>query len=269
MKNYIADSHLHSRFSADSGEDPVRIIETAINLGMDRLCFTEHQDFDYGYDELDFTLDYDGYFKELSFLREKYSDRIDIRIGAETGLEPHLGKRLRDFAVKCPYDFIIGSTHLVNGIDPYYPGYFEGITEKEAFLKYFNYALESFKTCTDFDVYGHLDYIVRYAPSKDGNYSYEEFREIIDEILKTLIKNGKGIELNTGGLVRGMKNPNPCPEIIKRYRELGGEIITVGSDAHKAEHIGYSFEYAGEILLKSGFKYYTAFKNRKPEFIKL
>ncbi|MCD8391424.1 MAG: histidinol-phosphatase HisJ family protein [Firmicutes bacterium] len=265
----IADYHLHSRFSADSSEEPRRIIERAAALGMRSLCFTDHQDFDYAYDELDFTLDYDAYFKTLSALREEYSGKIDVRIGVETGLEPHLSARLGEFVKKRPYDFVIGSTHLINGVDPYYPEYFAGVTDREAFLRYFDYALESFKTCADFDVYGHLDYIVRYAPEKDKNYSYAAFSDVIDEILKTLIESGKGIELNTGGLTRGMANPNPCPEVVARYRELGGEIITVGSDAHKSEDIGAEFDLARDILLRSGFEYYTVFKDRKPEFIKL
>lgn len=269
MAKYISDQHLHSHFSGDSTEDTRRIIETAISLGMDGICFTEHQDFDYGYEGLDFTLDYDAYFAELTRLKGEYAGRFDVRIGAETGLEPHLSGRLKEFVQKKPYDFIIGSTHLVHGVDPYYPEYFDGITDREGFLRYFEYALESVKVCTDFDVYGHLDYIVRYAPQKDKNYSYAAFYEPIDAILKTLIANGRGIELNMGGLVRGMKAPNPSAEIIKRYREMGGEIVTVGSDAHKACDIGCFFENAREILTNAGFEYYTVFRNRRPEFVRL
>ena len=136
-------------------------------------------------------------------------------------------------------------------------------------MKYFEYILKTLDYCTDFDVYGHLDYIVRYAPKKDKNYSYKAFKEVIDEILIKLVKMGKGIELNTGGMYKGMASTNPHPDIIKRYKELGGEIITVGSDAHRAEFIGYSFNDAKEILKESGFKYYTVFEKRKPEFIKL
>ena len=96
-----------------------------------------------------------------------------------------------------------------------------------------------------------------------------EFSEKIDEILKLLISKGKGIEVNTSGLRYGVGSPHPSFEIIQRYHSLGGEIITIGSDAHKPEHIGYKFDTAYELLDKAGFKYVTIFKNRKPDFIKL
>ena len=95
------------------------------------------------------------------------------------------------------------------------------------------------------------------------------FSEIIDEILKKIISRNKGIELNTGGTYKGMINTNPHPDIVRRYRELGGEVITVGSDAHTADKIGYGFDAAREILIDAGFSYYAVFKDRKPQFIKL
>ena len=121
----------------------------------------------------------------------------------------------------------------------------------------------------DVDVYGHIDYVVRYGPNKDKYYSYEDYSDVIDTALSMCIEHGVGIELNTGGLAYGLKHPNPREDVIKRYRELGGEIITVGADAHKPERIAYEFSKAGEILKQCGFKYYTVFKDRKPEFIKL
>lgn len=261
----LCDFHTHSYFSGDSEEIPKNMIKRAVSLGMRNICFTDHQDFDYNYDELDFTLNDDKYFREISALKGD----IEISVGVETGLEPHLSKRLSEFVSRHPYDFVIGSTHLIRGVDPWYPEYFKEHTDTEGFLLYFEYILETLEFCSDFDVYGHLDYIVRYAPQKDKNYSYDAFCEIIDKILEKLIEMGKGIELNTGGLYKGMKNPNPAPEIIKRYREMGGEIITVGSDAHTADRIGYGFSIAEEMLRSAGFSHYNIFKNRKPVYINL
>ena len=265
----IADFHTHSLFSGDSSENPVKMIETAINLGMEHFCFTDHQDFDYNYDEPDFMLDHDKYFAEISELKERYKDKITISVGVETGLEPHLSDKLREFVKKHPYDFIIGSTHLVNGVDPWYPEYFEENGEQKGFLMYFEYILKSLETCSDFDVYGHLDYIARYAPNRDKNFSYAKFADVIDEILKRLVSTGKGIELNTGGLHKEMSHTNPHPDIVRRYRELGGEVITVGSDGHTADKLGYGFDVAREILINAGFSYYAVFCGRKPQFIKL
>ncbi len=265
----ICDFHIHSYFSADSEEKPENIINAAIDKGMSAICFTDHQDFDYNYPDFDFTLDYAGYFEELRVLKAKYSGKIDIHIGVEAGIEPHLADRVTDFINKKPYDFVIASTHLVNGVDPWYPEYFDRYGDDEGIRKYFEYILEGLKYFSDFDVYGHLDYVVRYAKNGANGYIYAKYKDITDEILKLIISAGKGIELNTGGMYKGMSTPNPCPEIIKRYRELGGEIITVGADAHKAEYIGYKFDYAKQILSDAGFGYYTVFKNRSPEFIKL
>ena len=91
-------------------------------------------------------------------------------------------------------------------------------------------------------------------------------KDILDKILETLIDKEKGIEINTGGLAKGLKEANPCMGILKRYRELGGEIITVGSDAHDTLRIADRFDRAAEMLLECGFKYYTVFEKRMPEF---
>ncbi len=265
----LSDYHVHTRFSGDSGEDPENTVKRAVSMGFSRICFTEHQDFDYIWGDLNFDLDYKAYFEFMQNLKEKYRGVIDIQTGLEAGVEPYLKNRLYDFTAAAPYDFIIASTHIVNRQDPYFPEYFQGKTDKQAFEEYFNATLENLDAFDDFDVYGHLDYVVRYSKNKDRFYSYGLFSEITDQILKKLLAMNKGIEINSGAYRSGMKNPNPMPEIVKRYRELGGEIITVGSDAHKAEDLGRGFDKIAEILKQSGFKYYTVFKDRKPEFIKI
>ena len=120
-----------------------------------------------------------------------------------------------------------------------------------------------------FDVAGHLDFVVRYGPNKNVCYSYEKYRDVFDEILKVLVEKGKGIECNTAGFKAGLGHPHPTEAILKRYRELGGEILTLGSDAHVPEYVAYHFDQVGELLKGCGFRYYTVFKNRKPEFLPL
>ena len=159
--------------------------------------------------------------------------------------------------------------HVCHGKDPYYPEFFRGRSEEEAYREYFESILENIKKFSIFDVYGHLDYVVRYGPDMDKNYSYEKYRDIFDEILKLLIEKGKGIELNTGGIKKGMKDFHPCTDVLKRYRELGGEIITVGSDSHDTLHIAGSFDRACQVLQECGFRYYTVFEKRTPEYIRL
>ena len=125
------------------------------------------------------------------------------------------------------------------------------------------------KNNPDFDVLGHIDYVIRYGKEKERAYSYHKYADVIDEILKTLIHNGKGLELNTAGWKYGLSFAHPHPDILKRYRELGGEILTVGSDGHKPEHIAYDFHRINDLLKECGFKYYTEFRQRKPYFCAL
>ena len=136
-------------------------------------------------------------------------------------------------------------------------------------LEDFEETLKNAKSNVDFDVYGHLDYVVRYGPNKNKYYSYEKFADIIDEILRTLISRGKGIELNTAGFKYGLGHAHPTMDTLKRYKELGGEIITIGSDGHAPEQIAWEFEKAPAILKEAGFDYFTIYQARQPKFIKL
>lgn len=260
-----ADFHVHSAFSSDSEELTEVQVNAAIDMGLNMLCITEHMDMDYPTGE--FLLDTAAYKKELFRLKEKYADRIEILYGVELGLMDYLAPRLYEYTKDENFDFIIGSSHLVDKIDPYYPGYFDKLGDKEGIRRYLQSILDNISAFDDFDVYGHLDYVVRYSNEK--TYRPSDYSDLTEEILKKLIAMGKGIELNTAGLKYGLGWAHPHPELLRRYRELGGEIITVGSDGHKAEHIAYDFKAAAEILKAAGFEYYTVFKARKPQFIKL
>lgn len=248
-----------------------KMIEKSISLGLSGICMTEHFDPDYPPtpDNLAFSLDLTSYREFFLRLKEKYSGRISLHFGIELGLQPHLSQKFSKLLTQYPFDFVIGSSHVVHGQDPYYPGYFRGRPEQEGYREYFLSILENINSFSEMDVYGHLDYVVRYGPNKNRDYSYLSYKDIIDEILKKLIHKEIGIELNTGGYHYGLGEPNPCTDILKRYKELGGEIVTVGADAHTPEKIGYEFGKAACLLKNCGYSYYTVFYNRKPKFIKL
>ncbi len=260
-----ADLHVHSSFSSDSEEKLENSVKAAIGAGLDILCVTEHMDMDYPTGE--FMLDTSAYKAELYWLKEQYSDRIELLYGVELGLMDYLAPRLYDYTASEDFDFIIGSSHLVDSVDPYEPEYFGRFGDRNGILRYFESILANISAFDDFDVYGHLDYVVRYSSAKC--YAPADHRDLIDEILKKLISMGKGIELNTAGLKYGLGWAHPHPEVLRRYRELGGELITVGSDGHKGEHIAYDFDKAADILGAAGFEYYTVFRRRKAEFIKI
>lgn len=268
-----ADYHLHSSFSGDSDTPIEEMVLQGIRLGLAQMCFTEHQDFDYpvsketpaGY----FDLNPDSYLYDFLKMKEKYADKVKLCFGVELGLQPYLAKKNAAFAKAHDYDFIIGSSHLCNGKDPYYPAFYEGRSQYEAYREYFTSILENLKVFSNFDVYGHLDYVVRYGPDKDNGYCYEQYHDIFDAILQKLIENGKGIEINTAGLSKGLKDVNPCTAIIRRYKQLGGEIITIGSDAHTPEQIAAHFEKASAVLTECGFRYYCTFEKRSASFHKI
>lgn len=271
VKGVFWDCHMHSFFSGDSETPTEEMIQEAIRKGLRGVCFTEHLDPDYPEipEEVDFSLDVPAYRAELVRLQEKYRDKLDIRFGIELGLQPHLAKQFQELVAEVPFDFVIGSSHVVHQADPYYPEFFHGREEATAYREYFESILENLKAFNQMDVYGHLDYIVRYGPNQNREYSYEKYRDVLDEILKQLTDRQIGLELNTGGYHYGLGQPNPSIEVLKRYRELGGEIITVGADAHVPAKIGYAFDAAYAVLKECGFRYYSVFKNRKAEFLSL
>lgn len=265
----LSDFHLHTAFSADSTA-PVRgQIDRAIELGMRELCITDHHDYDSDKPDNEFLLDFSKYLPYMNAFRSEYSSRIRIDIGVELGLQIHEKQELDRIVNTCDLDFVIGSSHFIDRKDPYFPDFFFGRPEEESYARYFEVTLDRVRTMDCFDVFGHLDYVVRYGPTMNKHYSYAAYRDFIDPILKTLIEKGKGLECNTGGLKYGLGHPNPSEEILKRYRELGGEILTVGSDAHAPQHVGYGFHLLPSLLKSCGFRYYTVFRNRKPVFLPL
>ena len=268
----LTDFHTHTSFSGDCNTPMEDMIKKAISLGMSHLCFTEHFDPDYPVREgesLDFNLNIPQYRETFLFYKEKYEKQITLLWGVELGLQTHIFPMLRDCVRNHPFDFVIASSHLCNGGDPYYPDFFKGRSEEAVYEEYFTGILDNVKAFQDYNIYGHLDYIVRYGPNKDALYSYEKYRDIYDAILKTMIQSGKGIELNTGGVKYGLKDLHPTHDVLRRYKELGGEIITIGSDAHTPDHLLNHFSRAKEVLKNCGFNYYTIFQERKPQFIRL
>lgn len=260
-----ADFHTHTSFSGDSDEPMREMARSAIARGLKTLCITEHCDFDYP--EEGYVPDFSAYRGEFSEVRGEFSRELELLFGVELGLMDYLAPRLRELTEKWDFDFIIGSSHLVDGADPYYPEYFERLGTKNGILRYFESILANVKAFDDFDVYGHLDYVARYSSEK--RYNPPDYRELLDEILRLLVDKGKGIEINTAGLRSGLSHCNPHPFILARFGELGGEIVTVGSDAHKAGDIARDFDAAEQALLDAGFSHYAVFRKRKPQFVEI
>lgn len=266
----LYDYHLHSSFSGDSDAPPEEMAKRAAALGLKGLCFTEHEDIDAPGD-IDFSVDFNGYFSRMRSLQAQFEGKLRIGIGMEFGIMAHLPGALKSLLEKWPFDFVIASLHFVDGKDPYYPEFFKGRSERECYEQFFRAQYETLKSFppASFDTLGHMDYVVRYGPSRNQNYSYEAYADSIDPILRYLIENGKCLEVNTGGLKYGLGEPNPCTGVLRRYRKLGGELITIGSDAHEPRHLCYGFDHAAALLKSLGFRYYAVFSRRTPVLLPL
>lgn len=264
-----ADFHMHTHHSEDSDAPMKDMIESALQKGLTEICFTEHMDLDFPCTESStgkWELNTDSYLYELLAMRELYKDKINIRFGVEMGLQLSCLRENLIYARSYDFDFIIGSMHLLNGKDPYYRDHFSELTDEALYREYFKATLANIKKCSNFDVLGHLDYVVRYGYEKDNHYSYDAYKDVLDPILEYLVENEKGLEVNSAGLRKGLKYPNPCIDVLKKYRDLGGEIITIGSDAHNPEDIAADFDKVSSLLTEVGFRYYATFQNRLPEY---
>ncbi len=177
-------------------------------------------------------------------------------------MQPHVARDNVRFIKEHEYDFVIASVHICGGKDPYYPEYFEDKEEEEALREYLEETFRNIKVFGNFDCLGHLDYIIRYCKKMDRQYEYAKYQDIMDKILSYLIDREKALELNTAGIRKGMTEMNPRREVLKRYRGLGGELVTVGSDAHRAQDVASAFDKAQEFLEECGFDYYTVYNGR-------
>lgn len=280
------DFHSHCRYSGDSEAEPEAIILRAMELGLKGMCFTDHMDLEFPCIEeagTDFLFDMDAYYSELSKLKERYGERFEVLIGMEAGIrnEDDLVERLNpaynELAKRYQLDFVIGSTHCLEYTDPYCPKpYWEGKSEQKGIETYFRAVLENIVNYDCFDSVGHMDYLVRYIPKEKQEsmqngivYSPWDYADVIDEILRTIISRGIALECNTAGLKYGLGFAHPHDYILKRYRDMGGELLTIGSDGHIPDHIAFGFEETCNHLKELGFSYYTVYRNRKPEFVRL
>ena len=162
-----SDNHVHTSFSTDSDTPMEAMVQRGIELGLDSVCFTDHIDYDFPDtgNGVEFLFEMEPYFEMLSFLQGKYP-QFEIRRGVELGLKPDLAQRCNALIQTHPFDFVIGSTHLVDDTDPYYPSFWEQFSEKDGIRRYYEITMENIRTDTKFDVYGHIDYIIRYTPTQ-------------------------------------------------------------------------------------------------------
>lgn len=256
------DYHVHSNFSADCDTPMEKSIEQAIAIGLKEICFTEHIDYEYPDLTIDFDLDLPGYAAKLKQLQDKYQDKISIKKGVEIGVQPYLLDRYQRLMNGESFDFVICSMHTADKKDLHSGDFFKGKSTVEAYQTYYQELLDCVKNYRAYTILGHLDLVKRYQAEPTDH----DFSEIISAIFKEIIPAGKGIELNTSGVRYGLKSGMPSVDILKLYKELGGEIITLGSDSHSEQTIAYQFNESLQLLDQIGYRYICTFDKQLPTF---
>ena len=259
------DFHMHSTVSFDGHSAPEEMVRAAEIAGLKEICFTDHIDEDPRGIITDQIYDVRDYNAAYDHLR---SDKVKIRRGIEFGLLNDNRESFKAYLSQRNYDFVLGSIHYADNEDVYYGPYWENRNLFQGERQYLEDTLMCVQLHDDFDVLAHLTYI-----SKAQNNPYhtpvklEEHREVVAEIMKVLVAKGKGMEINTSGVDR-CGDFLPAEEYLRLYKDLGGKIVTVGSDAHTANRVGqYSFRACE--MLKDIFSYVCTFEDRKPIFHKL
>lgn len=261
----LADYHVHTGFSDDSTYPLRQVALDAVRLNLDEVCFTEHVD--YGvkpeWNQPDGARFEDGhpvtncpyvpYLTELDRVREELGDRITLRAGLELGVQSSTVKQnhalVRTLGERL--DFVICSIHQVDNREFWNGDYQRGRTQEEINRAYYEELLAVVECFRDYTVLGHLDLIRRYDPF--GDYPFGRVRDLVAAILRRVIDDGKGIEVNTSGIRYGLDGFQPSRQVLELYRDLGGTVVSVGSDSHRPEHLGSHLRLAYRELEELGF----------------
>ena len=276
----LFDTHNHSQFSFDGGATTVeKSVRSAVEKGLGGICFTDHCDFYVPEMKAQFeqivneVFDVKAQQEEVGRVSEMVAEgafgkaaarKFKVLKGIEVGLDEHSRDLNRNLLNAHSFDQVTASVHYLEDTDPYFGPYYKGKNWKEAYGRYLETLLREMKRLEDFDVMGHFDYIVRYAPYPKESILYRDFPGLIDEILKYLIENGKGLEINTKSYRQyGLRTPQLDRDILIRYLELGGEIICLGSDSHDPQQVGTKFDYFAQYVKMFGFRWLAHYEGRR------
>lgn len=268
----LYDNHNHSQFSYDGGRTSVeKTVNSAIGKGLAGVCFTDHCDFfvpkmKARYEEyVSEVFDVEARNAEIDKVNARCPQDFHVFKGIEIGVQKSERDKIAAHLEKYSFDEIIASVHYLDDTDPFWGGYYEGKTWRHAYGHYLETLYEELVWLGDrFDIMGHYDYVTRYAPYPECCISYKDFPDILDTMLRYLAENGKALEINTK-TYQDFKGRTPVLDknILMRYRELGGEILSLGSDSHDADRVGFNFERTAALVRSCGFRYLAHFDKRK------
>ena len=278
----LADYHVHTEFSDDSSYPLEEVCRHAIELGLDEICITDHVDYGVKPDAEEYragsgtarfedgipvlNVDYERYFPAIDRARKQFAGRLAVKTGMEFGVQTHTEPQFNALFERYVgrWDFIILSIHQVGDKEFWNGAFQEGRTQDEYNMAYYREMLDVVQSFSSYSVLGHLDLIKRYDPA--GIWPFEKSRDIVAAILERVIADGKGIELNTSSFRYGLPDLQPCTEILRLYRDLGGRILTIGSDSHRPEHLGAHISEVRDRLRALGYTEFCTFDKMEPVF---
>lgn len=265
------DLHMHTLSSFDGNYSAQEMCASAIEKGLATIAITDHYDVDF-YEAHNLATRGETSYAGILAAREEFGDKIRLLRGIEIGQGTYDLPLTEKTLSRHEYDFVIGSIHNLRNMPDFGDLKYAEMTDNEIYSlleKYFAEKLLLAKW-NGFDTLAHLTYPMRYiVQSGRNNIDLSRFDDVTDEIFKTLIANGKALEINTSGLRQPIGKTMPTENYVRRFKELGGELLTIGSDAHFTEHVGANIDNGFEIAEKCGFAYVTYFENRKPVQVKI
>lgn len=269
VRQLYTDSHNHTlHFSGDAHMTSSELLAGAKAKGLSAVVITEHYDFDYPH-KLDTQLlfDVDAYFESFWKWAADVPDGLNLFSGIELGYQIHLCDMYDKLVQSHPFDSVIMSNHLYKGQDPYFFRQCYSSPKTQVYSGYIDELTKMVLSSNEFDIVGHYDYIMRYAPYDDQTMKYKDSPDSFDRFLKAIISRGKSLEINTRSInnLIAKNSPDfmPDQEILERYLSLGGKRITLGSDSHDPTTVGFYFDETAAYLKDIGFSYLTSYVGRK------
>jgi len=285
----IIDCHTHTTFSPDGHSSPKEMCESAKRLGLSAYAITDHCECSTWFDEEYYdgigarksddpfvVYDYKSRFynavDNISKLKSEYNGKLNLISGIELGQPTQGWEGADEVAGNKNLDFIIGSLHQIREHDDFaFLNYaYYTASEIESILEKYYAEMLEMVNWNKFDVLGHLTYPLRYIVGEQGvEVNNDRYDDMVFEIFKKLAYNGKGIEINTSGLRQKYGIPFPDIKYVKMFKDVGGEILSIGSDAHCTKDLGSGVDKGAEIAVSAGFRHLCYFKQRKPQFISI
>lgn len=267
MYQNLFDSHTHSDNSHDGHDSISMMCEAVTTKNMAGFCITDHYECNMPHDKHDIRLR-DSLF-EMTRAQAAFRDQLMLTCGIELGQATHNLEMAEKVLNSLKFDFVIGSLHNIRSTPDFCQLDFHTLDVPQMLTQYYEEMLE-LAQWGKFDVLGHITYPLRYIEGiQKIQVDMKPYDEIIREILKTVISKGKGIEINTSTLRQGLGMTMPNLPYVKLFKELGGEYVTIGSDAHWAKDIGSNISDGMALLEEAGFKYFTVFRRREPKPLKI